>query len=154
MRNRTPIFAFLLLAASTQGFAAPPKACDLLTPQQAQTVIGGHVGPGQETTRGPYNQCEFSDPNQSKAFDVNYVATSVLHLPNSAAAIAIMKQTDGAQTLPGLGEFATYAENTSTYNYDVVVLYHGFMIGLSFKGGGPNPKDAMIAVAKQVLTKF
>ena len=147
------IFALLVFFSAASAYAGPPKACSLITPEQAQTILGGKVPAGQRANSGPQSKCGFSDPNQSKDLIVSYLAISALNLPNPQMAVQMMKQGNGVNAVEGLGEFATYAVNPGVY--DVVVLFHGYMIGLQYHGPQtPDPRDAMLALARQVMGKF
>ena len=146
--------ALLVLLSVVSAYAAPPKPCDLVTPAQVNTIIGGNVSPGQGAVSPTISKCAFSDPNQSKEFVVNYFAIASMNLPQDMA-LQMMKSGSDLNPVPGLGDYANWQDSPGG-KHDLVVLYHGYMIGLQYSNAPekPSPKDAMIALMKQVMAKF
>jgi len=149
------ILAFAL--TTLPALAAPPKACDFITLQQASAVFGRPLHAGKEDTISIiFSQCVFSDDfNGDVQFDIGTVADLATSMGAGPAQILpIVKATSGSEipnAFPGLGEWNCYDPS----NFTAKVLYHGKLVTLQANNSkNPGLKAALADALRQILPKL
>lgn len=145
----------LLLATVSAHAAAPPKACTLLTLQQAAAIFGAPVKPPIDGNM----VCIFEPVAPSSNASVNINVVAMEGAPAGTMAQVYTRslhkdyQTDTIEPVPGLGEQNRVI--VSTHKITVQVLNHDAILSLIVaNSGNPHLKADMIKAVQQALTKF
>jgi hypothetical protein len=145
----------LLLVSISAHAAAPPKACTLITQQQAAAIFGAPVKPPLDATIA----CIFDPVTPAPESHVNMNIVAMDGAPAGTMANAYKQTmhkdyaTDTVESVPGLGE--QNREIISTHKITINVLYHDAIVSLIVTNStNPHLKADMIQAVKQALTKF
>jgi hypothetical protein len=163
--TRLPIFCLALaslLVSSHLAWAAPIKACDLMTMQTAASVVGATVGAGREETLPmAAQQCIFThdDPAWQASIsiglsDVNAMAAALRS--DIAGVTRFFKSQAGknAETIPSLGEWNSYEWN-GLMDYTLTVIYHGkVLVVVASLSKNPNLKAAIVQAMRQAMQEL
>jgi hypothetical protein len=145
----------LLLVPISAYAAAPPKACALLTQQQAAAIFGAPVKPPLDANLA----CIFDPvaPAHDTGVNINLVAMEGAPPGTMAKAYegTLHKDyaTDTIESVPGLGEQNRVI--VSTHKITINVLHHEGILSLIVTNStNPHLKPDMIQALKLALTKF
>lgn len=153
MRNSWLLAVSALALGASGAHAAPPKPCDVISIQQAQTLLG----PGVQTTdesSGEMMQCTYISRTNKMTLTYAPVAISggadivkqALQLRSDAESIR--------EPLSGLGDMATYI-STKGGSSEVDAMAHGLLIQVVYNQPGPSSvKQSLIDLARQVVGKL
>ncbi len=152
---RTLVSAVLLLTSVSAYAATPPKACTLLTQQQASAILGAPVKPPLDANFA----CIFSStaPGSSANVNINLVAVDGAPAGTMAKAYTATLHkdyaTDTIESVSGLGEQNRVI--VSTHKITINVLIHNAILSLIVViSTNPHLKADMIQAVRQASTKF
>ncbi len=149
------LFAFATLLAAP-AFAAPPKACDLLSTADAAKLWGGPVSAGVDRGKNGL-MCQFDREHDEWVLVMVIDASS--WGANSKKLFDMMAKgtpDQGSEAIPNLGEGAYFNKSSAASNDNALrFLHHGAFITLTVRySKDPHIKDDLIQVAKQMIAKF
>jgi hypothetical protein len=137
-------------SAGSETEGGQPKACTLVTRDEAAAALGRPVGPAQDRLLGVFSSCTFVTSDRGP---VGTVTVQVLQSAATASVFdqIITSQSDGKaiQQLPGVGDRAVLATG-------VLIFHKGSRVVTVFVYTQVKPNgltDAEVALAKKVAAR-